>query len=115
MEALFFGEKQKAYYIFFDKDQVKCFHKDMKMNITGIDLEDADFQGTSVVEYHPVYHWETIVSKKKEKIHLRFFDTQEDREIKKIGYYVPDEEKAGTMCATALHRDKHREHHRLLC
>jgi hypothetical protein len=97
MEALFCGDKHKAYYVFYDHDQVKCFHKDTKMNITGIDLDDADFQGTSVVEYHPVYHWEKVLEKKGEKAHLRLFDTQEDREIKKIGYYLPESGKAGTM------------------
>lgn len=97
MEALFYGDKQKAYYIFYDHDQVKCFYKDTKMNVTGIDLEDADYQGTSVVEYHPVYHWEKVLDKKGEKVHIRLFDTQEDREIKKFGYYMPEDGKAGTM------------------
>jgi hypothetical protein len=97
MEALYYGEKKMAYYIFYERDQVKCFNMELKKNITGIDLEDADYQGTSVVEYHPVYHWEKLLHEKKEKVHIRVFDTQEDREIKKLGYYIPDNDKAGTM------------------
>jgi hypothetical protein len=54
-----------------------------------------------VVEYHPVYHWEKVLDEKEKKAHIRVFDTQEDRELKKVGYYIPDESKAGTMYAPA--------------
>jgi hypothetical protein len=97
MEALYFGEKQKAYWVFYDHDQAKCYYKDVKVNITHPDLSDATYLGTSVVEWHSVYHWEKLLTRKNENIHFRLFDTQEDREIKKIGYYLPHEGHAGTM------------------
>merc|ERR1711879_1014484 len=59
MEALYYGKKNAAYYIFYERDQVKCFTMDLKnKTIEGIDLSDADYKGMVLVEYHPVYHWE---------------------------------------------------------
>jgi hypothetical protein len=98
MEAIYNGQKGVAQYVFYDRDQVKCFVKDLKnKTISGLDLHDADFQGTAIVEYHPVYHWEKTFEKGKMNAHIRVFDTQDDRELKKLGYYLIDHDKAGTM------------------
>ena len=56
----------------------------------------------ALVEYHPVYHWEKDIEIKggdKKKAHIRVFDTQEDREIKKLDYIMHDENKMGSMYA----------------
>jgi hypothetical protein len=56
----------------------------------------------ALVEYHPVYHWEKDIEIKggdKKKAHIRVFDTQEDREIKKLDYSMHDENKIGSMYA----------------
>jgi hypothetical protein len=94
MEAIYDGKKHMAYYIFYDRDQAKCYSMDFKnKTIAGLNLDDADYHGTSVVEYHPVYHWEKVLEEKEKKAHIRVFDTQEDRELKKVGYYIPDKFK----------------------
>jgi len=101
MEALYYGKKNAAYYIFYERDQVKCFTMDLKnKTIKGLDLSDADYKGMALVEYHPVYHWEKDIEIKggdKKKAHIRVFDTQEDREIKKLDYSMHDENKIGSM------------------
>lgn len=101
MEALYYGKKNAAYYIFYERDQVKCFTMDLKnKTIKGLDLSDADYKGMALVEYHPVYHWEKDIETKgddKKKAHIRVFDTQEDREIKKLDYSMHDENKIGSM------------------
>lgn len=59
----------------------------------------------ALVEYHPVYHWEKDIETKgddKKKAHIRVFDTQEDREIKKLDYSMHDENKIGSMYALPL-------------
>lgn len=59
----------------------------------------------ALVEYHPVYHWEKDIEIKggdKKKAHIRVFDTQEDREIKKLDYSMHDENKIGSMYALPL-------------
>jgi hypothetical protein len=98
MEAIYYGEKKMAYYIFYEHDQVKCYTMDLKNNtIAGLDLSGADFKGTALVEYHPVYHWEKDLEMKSKKVHIKVFDTQEDREIKRVDYYLPDHDKGGSM------------------
>jgi hypothetical protein len=130
MEAIYYGEKKMAYYIFYEHDQVKCYTMDLKNNtIAGLDLSGADFKGsfrshhqltlrhhqlhtqlitaivvvcdagTALVEYHPVYHWEKDLEMKSKKVHIKVFDTQEDREIKRVDYYLPDHDKGGSMYA----------------
>jgi hypothetical protein len=126
MEAIYYGEKNTAYYIFYEHDQVKCFTMDLKnKTIAGLDLSGADFKGsfrslrhhqlhtqlittfvvvvcgagTALVEYHPVYHWEKDLEMKSKKVHIKVFDTQEDREIKRVDYYLPDHDKGGSMYA----------------
>merc|ERR1711879_6117 len=80
------------------------FTMDLKnKTIEGIDLSDADYKGMALVEYHPVYHWEKDIEIKgdagddKKKAHIRVFDTQEDREIKKLDYRMHDDSKTGSM------------------
>jgi hypothetical protein len=100
MEALYLGKKNTAFYVFYERDQVKCFTKDLKnKTIEGLDLSDADYKGMALVEYHPVYHWEKDIESKdgKTKAHIRVFDTQEDREIKKVDYRMHDDDKSGSM------------------
>merc|ERR1712070_1344895 len=97
MEALYYGKKNAAYYIFYERDQVKCFTMDLKnKTIEGLDLSDADYKGMALA----VYHWEKDIEIKggdKKKAHIRVFDTQEDREIKKLDYSMHDEDKIGSM------------------
>jgi hypothetical protein len=99
MEAIYHGEKHTAYYIFYGQDHAKCFTVDLKnKTITSPDLSDAKYNGMAVVEYHPVYHWEKVLEKCDKKINLRVFDTQEDREIKRVDYSMSDHhDKSGTM------------------
>ena len=59
--------------------------------------------GMAVVEYHPVYHWEKSFKKCNKEIDIRVFDTQEDRELKKVDYHMADADhrggKSGSMYA----------------
>jgi hypothetical protein len=57
MEALYYGKKNAAYYIFYERDQVKCFTMDLKnKTIKGLDLSDADYKGSLTTHTTYVAH-----------------------------------------------------------
>jgi hypothetical protein len=102
LEALYDGDEEMAYYIFFyhplHHEEFKCFTVKLHdVNITGPDLSDAKFKGEDVIDYNQVYEWEKTVKKKDKKIRLEFSDTQDDREVKGLDYDVLEECKSGSM------------------
>lgn len=70
-----------------------CFYTEIKKNHTHPDFDKAEFKGNAIVDYHPVYHWELELEDKE----LRIYDTQEDREVKRLGYLVPSKGWAGSL------------------